>query len=104
MILSGEKKEEYREMKEYWWKRLCTVGPVKYSMATIFNNGNQVDSLFKDYTKIVFKNGYHKNAPEIHIQCLGICTGTAKPEWSDNWQGKVFIIKLGELLTPPSKD
>lgn len=98
LILSGEKKEEYREIKDYWWKRLCTVGAVKYSMATIFNNGEQVDSLFKDYTKIVFRNGYSKNAPEIHVKCLGICTGVARPEWSDNWNGKVFIIKLGQII------
>jgi hypothetical protein len=102
MIASGEKKEEYREMKGYWWKRLCTVGPVKFSLATILNNGERVDSLFIDYTHIIFRNGYQKNAPQITVQCLGIEIGNAKPEWSDNWSGNVFIIKLGNLT--PNKE
>jgi len=29
---------------------------------------------------------------------LGIDVGKAKPEWSDNWQGDVFIISLGKIL------
>lgn len=98
MILSGEKKEEYREQKHYWWKRLCTVGCVKFSLATILNNGITCDGLFKDYTHIIFKNGYNKDAPSFKIQCLGITTGEAKPEWSDNWKGRVFIIKLGNII------
>lgn len=76
MILSGEKKEEYREIKPYWQKRL---------------SGNYPDV-------IVFKNGYAKDAPTITIQCLGITTGFAVSEWSDNWQGEVFVIGLGNII------
>lgn len=77
MILSGEKREEYREVKPYWEKRL--------------DNGVVYDI-------IEFRNGYAKNAPTIVIHCLGIYTGLAKPEWSDNWKGNVFIIKLGSII------
>lgn len=77
MILSGEKREEYREIKPYWEKRL--------------DNGVVYDI-------IEFRNGYTKNAPTIVIHCLGIYTGLAKPEWSDNWIGEVFIIKLGKII------
>lgn len=30
---------------------------------------------------------------------VGIERGKAKPEWSDNWQGDVFIIKLGNVIS-----
>lgn len=46
MILSGLKKEEYREMKPYWNKRL----------------------LGKTYDFICFRNGYSKHAPKIIIE------------------------------------
>ena len=85
MIASGKKKEEYRELKPHWEKRL--VNGIFY----------KIDTDFKEIDKIVFRNGYAKNAPTITIKCLGIEIGKAKPEWSDNWQGDVFIIKLGEI-------
>lgn len=47
---------------------------------------------------VTFRRGYSKNAPEITVKFKGIITGRAKPEWSDNWQGVVFIIKLGDIL------
>ena len=101
MIASGEKLEEYRELKPYWFLRL---------MVGFLNGANKVETvetfykvygekMFKRFDYIIFRNGYASNAPTIKVQCLGITIGHAKPEWSDNWQGEVFIIKLGELLT-----
>lgn len=89
MITSGEKKEEYREKKDYWVDRLCDMDKCLKS--------NTYDH-FKPFDTIVFRNGYAKNAPSITVNCEGIKVGTAKPEWSDNWQGDVFIIKLGEII------
>ena len=84
MIASGEKKEEYREIKEYWSDRLT----------------NRSESYeFREYDVVEFRNGYAKDAPKIKIECKGITIGKANPEWSDNWQGKVFIIKLGNIIT-----
>lgn len=82
MIASGEKKEEYREIKPYWIKRL------KFDLW---------DS--KPFDLIVFKNGYGANVPKMTVELKRICVGRAVPEWSDNWQGDVFIIKLGEIQT-----
>jgi len=101
MILSGEKKEEYREIKPYWCNRLTTL-PSNWK-------SNDVEQLicevtdnefvyFKTYDVVTFKNGYAKNAPTITLKCELIYTGKAKPEWSDNWQGNVFIIKLGNII------
>ena len=39
-----------------------------------------------------------KNAPRFEIEFKGISIGKAVPEWSDNWQGNVFVLKLGEII------
>ena len=88
MILSGEKKEEYRQIKPYWLTRF------KYRC----NNLDMMHELNYSYTHIIFKNGYSKNAPTILIELDDIGFGKAKPEWSDNWQGDVFVIKLGKII------
>jgi hypothetical protein len=97
MILSGEKKEEYREIKNYWATRL-TNG---FEITNFFEakNGNYLHEInFMNYDFVVFKNGYSKNAPTIKAKCLGIKIGLSKPECSDNWKGEVFVIKLGEII------
>lgn len=92
MIASGEKKEVYRELKPYWWKRLG------YWYDSDRETGYWDYGFSKMPDVILFKNGYAKNAPSIQVECENIEIGPAKPEWSDNWQGDVFIIKLGEIL------
>jgi hypothetical protein len=53
-IIAGEKKEEYREIKPYWAKRL---------------EG-------KTFDEILFKHGYSKNAPRMRVEWLGMTKGT----------------------------
>lgn len=95
MIASGEKKEEYREIKPYWESRF--IDPLLAYDASlsefIYGKG------LIDFDAVTFRNGYAKDAPTIILECKGIMIGLAKPEWSDNWQGNVFIIKLGEIIS-----
>lgn len=104
MIASGEKKEEYREVKKYWAIRFVAISNYKGKCEGLLPNDNDTylnsfyPLVFKKYDYIIFKNGYSKNAPTLKVKFLGIEIGNAKPEWSDNWQGKVFIIKLGEII------
>lgn len=118
MIASGEKKEEYRELKPYWVRRL--ISSDRYPKETpddyknlpwdicydIVDNGYRPDVVLKAYfsdlrnfERIVFKNGYAKDAPMITLECKGIEIGEANPDWSDNWIGEVFKIKLGEIIS-----
>uniref|UniRef100_UPI00404765C3 ASCH domain-containing protein n=1 Tax=Roseivirga sp. TaxID=1964215 RepID=UPI00404765C3 len=83
MILSGKKKEEYREIKPYWNSRL--------------KPGDD----FEQYNLVRFQNGYSKDAPVMFVICKGIGIGQAKPEWSNDWQGDVYVISLGEIITRP---
>lgn len=93
MIASGEKKEEYREIKPYWESRFIDpIAAYDASLSEFIYGKGMIE-----FDTIVFRHGYAKNAPTVTVECLGISIGPAKPEWSDNWQGNVFIIKLGEL-------
>jgi len=99
MIASGEKKEEYREIKPYWASRLTTLPPEFAKRCEL----QDVREYTNNFDAVVFKNGYAKDAPTITLKCDLIYIGEAKPEWSDNWQGEVFVIKLGEIINPPIK-
>lgn len=104
MILSGEKKEEYREIKPYWNTRLSNLpydwcSDVETFKRQFVPHWTGFEQSFRDFDTITFSNGYQKDAPTITVECLGIEIGTAKPEWSDNWQGDVFIIKLGNIIS-----
>jgi hypothetical protein len=83
MIQSGEKKEEYREIKPHWTSRLW--------------KDDSVWSDFRHYTHIQFTNGYSKNSPSFTIECNGIRIGRGNPEWGAPTDRDVFILSLGKI-------
>lgn len=76
MIVSGEKKEEYREIKPYWQKRL----------------------LSKSYDVVKFRNGYKKDSPTATFYIGSICQSLGIVEWGAPESEIVFIIVLGKRL------
>jgi hypothetical protein len=92
MIASGEKKEEYRDIKDYWKKRLLEEPLID-------------DWSFKKYTHAEFKNGYPKDAPKMVVEIKSIDYGFPKMKWSDYgaWEGDVFVIKLGRIINPSNQ-
>lgn len=97
MILSGEKKEEYREIKEYWSKRLVSTS---YSAVT-FKGVMELalpNDFFKHFTHIEFTNGYGANMPRILIECKGIKKGYGETKWGAVEDIEYFIIKLGNII------
>ena len=74
MILSGEKTEEYREIKPWYVNRLH----------------------FKK-THILFRNGYRKDSPSCLVKLEAIMKGKGKPEWGAP-DYPVFIFRLGEII------
>jgi RPA family protein len=82
MILSGEKKEEYRDSTNYWKKRI-------YDKIHEFNT-------------ITFSNGYAKNRAQFVIELKGLKLATGKKEWGAE-KGTVYIVMiLGEILSQKS--
>jgi hypothetical protein len=116
MIASGEKIEEYRGYKRYWVDRLLVPSPhihpedwYPFEMLEEITKHRSdeypierimelFDTRFARFDAIKLVNGYGNNRPSLLIECKGITIGKAKPEWSDNWQGEVFIIKLDNLI------
>ena len=85
-IASGEKVEEYREWKPYWATRLA--GSMSGAMAVYHGD----DDRWNKYDIVRFKNGYHKKAPQLDVECAGIYLGKGRPEWGGT--DKCIIIKL----------
>lgn len=104
MIKSGEKTEEYREIKPYWVARL------------FHNNSNIVDVrnlasalawrtdllkkyidakriVLKQYTHVLFINGYRKDSQRIEKEIDSITIGKPKKGLCpDKWLDTEFII------------
>lgn len=89
-IVSGEKKEEYREIKPYWIKRLTTNCEVVYDVVAETYCGKV---LYRPYTHVLFINGYGKNRPRIEKEIMGITIGKPKKVLCpDKWLDKDFFI------------
>jgi hypothetical protein len=76
MYLAGIKKEEYREMKPFWHKRL----------------------LNKSYTSVKFINGYGNHRPWIVFEFRDLLSGLGIIEWGAPPAEQVYIIRVGEIL------
>jgi hypothetical protein len=95
MILSGEKKEEYREIKPYWDKRFIVYDLVEISNTTAYKKPIG----WYHYDVVRFTNGYTADAPSMDIECLGINYGHGKSEWGANYSQEYFVISLGKILS-----
>jgi hypothetical protein len=85
MILSGEKKHEYREDKEYWRKRFL----VPNTHPAVFTSKPDT---------IRFTNGYGADKPSFDIECTGLRYGWGKKEWGGMENNLQFVISLGAIL------
>lgn len=81
MIKSGEKKEEYREIKPYWTKRFYKLKTSICGYSVIFEG------------KVIFKNGYSKNSPKI-ICDVFIFKGYGKEEWGAEPNKLYYVLKI----------
>lgn len=90
MIASGQKKEEYRDIKVYWIRRL---------EIHFFDPMNKIvyGSAPKKFDYVLFKNGYGSNVPELLIQCKGIKIGIGRRTWGATGN-RCYIIKLGKII------
>lgn len=94
MILSGGKREEYREIKPYWERRLCREFDPTTKRAVVIDGRNS----FKKFNTVTFSNGYSNDSRKmiIGIECIEIGYGVS--EWGAPPYHRVFIIKLGNII------
>jgi hypothetical protein len=96
MIASGEKKEEYREIKPYWASRLTTL-PKEWTDDCI-NKIEDCAEWTQFFNEVVFRNGYTKNAPTMKFKCEYITIALGRVKWGAEPGKKYFVIKLGDRL------
>lgn len=87
MIESGIKKEEYREIKPYWSKRLLGVETPLFSHRYGYQSCNS-----NGFTHVRFRYGYTKRTMLFELEDITI--GNGKPEWGAPKDKEVFILKL----------
>lgn len=88
MILEGEKKEEYREIKPFWDKRLESLFP------QIIRN----EVYYPIVETVTFSNGYAKDRPQIVVELKGIEKNTGKTFWGAELGKRYYVIELGEII------
>lgn len=106
MIDSGEKKEEYREIKDYWCKRIKGFGQPMVCPYSLPSNGEERICQMKGttclsgsevkYDKIRFRRGYTNTYMTFKIDSMRV--GKGKPEWGAPEDENVFIFVLGERI------
>jgi hypothetical protein len=89
LILSGEKTEEYREIKMYWAARLTGGFPGTYGI-------DRVNPDFKEFDYIHIKDGYNRPR-SLNIQWKSCRIGRGNPLWGAP-DKDVYIIQLGNIL------
>lgn len=89
-IVSNEKKEEYREIKPYWIKRLTTNCEIVYDVVEETYCGKV---LYRPYTHVLFINGYGDDKPRVEKEIESISIGKPKNGWCpDDFLGKEFFV------------
>ena len=75
MILSGEKKEEYREIKQYYESRLG----------------------YQEFKDIIFRNGYSRKSPYLKAG-VKIKKGYGKEAWRAETGKKYYVLEIVEIM------
>ena len=88
MIISGEKTEEYREIKQYYNSRFKKYMPRK----TDFKKEEISPKFF-----IIFRNGYRYNDPQVICSCK-LSVGMGKEKWGAQPGIKYYILKITGII------
>ena len=80
MIVSGEKKEEYREIKPYYQSRFANLW-----------KGSLIGGLAE--REILFRNGYSKDSPSFIAKCC-VKIGCGNPKWGAESGKEYYILEI----------
>ena len=99
MILTGKKKEEYREVKPYYtmrFRQFMTVNPnvpdgiVEGSFRAAAADGGV------SFHGVRLRNGYRKDAPELAIKGR-IMIRTGNPEWGAEEGREYYVLTIEDV-------
>ena len=94
MIISGIKKEEYREIKPYYISRFNATDYIDEDDTPdkphrIVWQATQMD--------VIFQNGYSSKSPFVKCNVY-ICEGYGKEEWGADPSKKCFVLSIKKIL------
>lgn len=88
MIRSGEKREEYREIKPYWNRMFKPQGHIRIGLSW----------LPFSHVKVVFSNGYAKDRPQFAARITGMrFNSEGRPEWGAEAGKRYFVLEIEVL-------
>lgn len=87
MILSGEKKEEYRDIKPFWNKMISHHIKIK---GKYYHPTDVV---------ICFSHVYTANRNQFMIECKGLAVREGKESWGAEPGKQYYVLILGEILS-----
>lgn len=86
MILSGEKKEEYRDIKPYYRSRLISAGYLdQYGLPTL------------KHGKVLFRNGYSKASPSF-MALVTVDIKTGNSDWGAEPGKEYYVLSIKEII------
>lgn len=97
MIVSREKKEEYREIKPYYDSRFMNAfGFFLVGGQMVYGEAAQ-EEIRKPWPVLVaFRNGYRKTSPEVVCRCT-LHFGKGKPEWGAELGKLYYVLKIEKV-------
>lgn len=104
LIEKGEKKEEYREVKPYWLKRLCfhfqdTKDESCSQCMQCLTEGEGY--MCYPFDAVRFRYGYTQRTMLFTLESITV--GIGRKEWGAP-DYEVFILKLGERVNEDEKE
>lgn len=104
MILSGEKKEEYRDIKEYYETRFQNLfGALTVHSVSAFSDNEEYTLLQGEFVikqirkdsiqEIIFRNGYSKDSKAIKARCR-LRIGKGRPEWGAEPDKQYYVLEI----------
>ena len=94
MIKSGEKKEEYREIKPYYKHRF--VNELMRKSDNYKYRFEAEEDIFRQEYQVLFRNGYKKDSPTIICNCI-LGLGEGKEEWGAEPNKEYYILDILEV-------
>lgn len=87
MIASGEKKEEYREIKPYWNR--------------VFGSNIKIKGRYYHPSdiQICFSNGYSSDRRQMIVECEHCVTRVGKTEWGAAPDQQYYTLVLGDIIS-----